>query len=71
MKQSIYTDIRTNIALRDSIANYLEITPHSVYSHAVRQAPTLNNFIIVEIIKKHTGKTIDEIFTKETLDYIK
>ena len=71
MKQSIYNDIRNNIELRNSIAEYLEITPHSVYNHAFRQARVLNSFIVVEIIKKHTSKTNKEIFTPETLSFIK
>lgn len=71
MKQLTYEDIRNNIELRNSIAEYLEITPHSVYGHAVRKARVLNSFIVVEIIKKHTGKTTEEIFTPETLNYIK
>lgn len=71
MNQIIYTEIRNNIPLRQSIADYLGVTDSTVYGHAVRQAPKLNDAIVVEIIKKHTGKNLKEIFTQETLKFIK
>ena len=71
MKQAIYNIIRNDIPLRQSIAEYLGVRDTTVYEHAVRQAPKLNDAIVVEIIKKHTGKKLEEIFTKETLEYIK
>lgn len=71
MNQIIYTEIRNNIPLRQSIAGYLGITENTVYRHAVNCAPKLNDAIVVEIIKKHTGKSLEQIFTVETLNFIK
>jgi len=71
MKEEIFNIIRTNVPLRKSIADYLGVTDSTVYGHAIRKAPKLNDAIVVEIIKKHTGKKLNEIFTKETLECIK
>lgn len=71
MKQIIYDIIRNNIPLRASIAEYLGVTDNTVYRHACNQAPKLNDAIVVEIIKKHTGKSLKEIFTDETLKFVK
>jgi hypothetical protein len=71
MKEEIFNIIRTNVPLRKSIADYLGVTDSTVYGHAIRKAPKLNDAIVVEIIKKHTGKKLNEIFTKETLEYVK
>lgn len=71
MKHEIYDIIRNNVPLRKSIADYLGVTDATVYGHAVRMAPKLNDFIVVKIIMKHTGKREKEIFTDETLNAIK
>jgi hypothetical protein len=71
MKEEIFNIIRTNVPLRKSIADYLGVTDSTVYGHAIRKAPKLNDAIVVEIIKKHTGKKLNEIFTKETLECVK
>lgn len=71
MRESIYLEIRNNVLLRQSIAEYLEVTDTTVYGHAYRKAPRLNDAIVVEIIKLHTGKSLKEIFTEETLKCIK
>lgn len=71
MRKTIYTEIRNNVPLRKSIAEYLGVTDQTVYGHAVREAPKLNDAIVVEIIKLHTGKKLKEIFTDETLKAIK
>lgn len=71
MKQEIYDILRNNIPLRKDIADYLGVTDSTVYGHAVRNAPRLNDFIIIKIIMKHTGKNENEIFTDETLEFIK
>lgn len=71
MKLEIYEIIRNNIPLRNSIADYLGITEHSVYVYAVRMAPKLEDYIVVKIIMKHTGKSEKEIFDTETLKHIK
>jgi hypothetical protein len=71
MKEEIFNIIRTNVPLRKSIADYLGVTHSTVYGHAIRKAPKLNDAIVVEIIKKHTGKKLNEIFTKETLECVK
>lgn len=71
MRQEIFDIIRNNVPLRKSIADYLGVTDSTVYGHAVRKAPKLNDFIIVKIIMKHTGKKEKEIFTEETLRAIK
>lgn len=71
MNDTIYIEIRNNIPLRKSIADYLKVTDSTVYGHAVRKAPKLNDAIVVEIIKKHTGKKLTEIFSEEILKSIK
>jgi FixJ family two-component response regulator len=71
MRQEIYDIIRNDVPLRKTIADYLGISDNTVYLHATRMAPKLNDFIIVKIIMKHTGKKEKEIFTEETLKFIK
>lgn len=71
MKDEIFIIIRNDIQLRKKIAEYLNVADWTVYGHAVRKAPKLNDAIVVEIIKKHTGKKLNEIFHKETLEFIK
>ena len=71
MEESIYLEIRNNVPLRKSIAEYLDVTDSTVYGHACRKAPKLNDAIVVEIIKLHTGKSFEQIFTKENIQSIK
>lgn len=71
MKEEIFSLIRTDIPLRKKIAEYLGVTDWTVYGHAVRKAPKLNDAIVVEIIKKHTGKSLEEIFNEECIEFVK
>lgn len=71
MKEEIFSLIRTDIPLRKKIAEYLGVTDWTVYGHAVRKAPKLNDAIVVEIIKKHTGKSLEEIFNEESIEFVK
>lgn len=70
MNETIYLEIRNNIPMRKSIAEYLGVTDSTVYGHACRRAPKLNDAIVVEIIKLHTGKVLEEIFTPDVLRHI-
>ncbi|QYS85449.1 hypothetical protein JJC03_09380 [Flavobacterium oreochromis] len=70
MQEEIYKIIRNNIPLRKNIADFLEVTETTVYGHAKRKAPTLNNYIVVKIIMKHTNKKESEIFEKSDLNFI-
>jgi hypothetical protein len=71
IRNEILDIIRTDVPLRRKIADYLGVSDSTVYGHAVRKAPKLNDAIVVEIIKKHTGKSLEEIFTDETIEYVK
>lgn len=71
IRNEIFDIIRNDVPLRKKIADYLGITDWTVYGHAVRKAPKLNDAIVVEIIKKHTGKSLEEIFTEETIEHVK
>lgn len=71
MKKEIYLLIRNNITIRTAIAEYFKITDSTAYGLAYRQRPKLNNGTVIEIIKFHTGKTIDQILTKEELSFVK
>lgn len=62
MKDEIYTIIRNDVPLRKKIAECLDISDQSVYGHAVRKAPKLNEYPVVKIIMEHTGKKEQEIF---------
>lgn len=57
--------IKKDSVLSRKIADILGISDNSVYRHAHRNAPTLSKPFIVDIIKKHTGKTESEILNKE------
>ena len=65
MKNEIYTIIRNDVTLRRKIAVQLGVGDATVYGHAVRKAPKLNEYPIVRIIMQHTGKKEDEIFDME------
>ena len=65
MKNEIYTIIRNDVPLRKKIADHLGVTDSTVYGHAVRKAPKLNEYPIVRIIMEHTRKKEDEVFDLE------
>lgn len=65
MKNEIYTIIRNDVPLRRKIAVHLDVADSTVYGHAVRKAPKLNEYPIVRIIMDHTGKKEDEVFDLE------
>lgn len=61
LKQEIYQKIRTDIPLRQKIADALKIENNSVYAAALRKSPKLSLPFIVDLIAKYTGKRNEEI----------
>lgn len=66
LKNEIYHLIRNDLGLRQKMATYLGVGEATIYGHAVRKAPKLNDFFLVKILMEHTGKTEEEVF--ETTD---
>lgn len=66
IRDEIYHLIRNDVKLRMKMANHLEIAESTVYLHAKRKAPKLNDYNLVKILMDHTGKNEEEIF--ETMD---
>ena len=61
LKQEIYQKIRTDIPLRQKIADALKIENNSVYAAALRKSAKLSLPFIVDLIAKYTGKRNEEI----------
>jgi hypothetical protein len=64
MKEKIYQRIRTDDELKKKLAELMHITYMSVYSSAVRKAPSLSDYKVVKLIMSHTGLKESEIFDK-------
>lgn len=62
IRNEIYHLIRNDIKLRRDIADELGVTDSTVYGHAVRKAPKLNEYPVIKIIMTHTGFDEDKIF---------
>lgn len=62
LKDEVYHLIRNDIPLRDKISAQLGITVNSVYQYARRKSPTLHKPVVLNIIEKHTGFKLNELF---------
>lgn len=67
MRDDIYTIIRNDVPLRKKIADHFNVRDQTIYEHAVRKAPKLNEYPVVKIIMEHTGKKEEDIFNMEPL----
>lgn len=65
LQNNIFTLIRNDIPLRIKIADSLGIIESSVYRLAQRKSKKLTQYHIIEIILKHTGYKVEDIFKKE------
>lgn len=65
IRNEIYQLIRTDTVLRRKIADAIGVTDSTVYGHAVRKAPKLQEYQVIKIIREYTGKSEDEIFETE------
>lgn len=58
--------IRNDVKLRIKMAAHLGVSDSTIYLHAKRNAPKLNDYGLIKIVMEHTGKTEEEIFELET-----
>lgn len=62
IRNEIYHLIRNDIKLRREIADSLGVTDTTVYGHAVRKAPKLNDYNVVKTIMNYTGFCEKQVF---------
>lgn len=62
LKSEVYHLIRNDVQLRQNIAQSLGIAESSVYTYAVRKAPTLQKPVVLNVIRKYTGAKENELF---------
>lgn len=67
IKDEIYHLIRNDVKLRMKMANHLEIAESTIYLHATRKAPKLNDYNLIKILMEHTGKSEDDIFEMDVI----
>lgn len=67
IRDEIYHLIRNDLKLRIKMASHLDVSDATIYLHAKRKAPKLNDYNLVKILMDHTGKSEEEIF--EPLKY--
>ncbi len=65
IRDDIYHLIRNDVKLRTKMAAHLEVSDATIYSHAKRKAPKLNDYNLVKILMEHTGKSEKEIFENQ------
>jgi len=70
LTDEVLTEIRNNVPLRRMIADYIGVTDSTVYGHCQRNAPRLNDYVIVKMIMASTGKTQKEVVKPEALKYV-
>lgn len=66
-KEEIYTLIRKDWQLRETLGNILGTSEGNIYGHAVRKAPKLEHYLVVKQLMLYTGKEDFEIFETEKL----